>query len=76
MSRTMLFDGMVVFLVLDDTENSVPSFLVQLKHKERPADAGRVEVRVVQGTNPKRLSLYAEDLRRRTHVGAIYLHYR
>jgi hypothetical protein len=33
---------MFVFLVLVDTENSVPSFLAQLKHKEHPADAGRV----------------------------------
>ncbi len=41
MSRTMGADGIFVFLVLVDTENSVPSFLAQLKHKERPADAGR-----------------------------------
>jgi hypothetical protein len=33
---------MFVFLVLDDTENTMPSFLTQLKHKERPACAGRM----------------------------------
>jgi hypothetical protein len=39
---------MFVFLVLEDTENTMPSFLAQLKNKERPAGAGRGKVRVVQ----------------------------
>jgi len=41
----MFGDGMFVFLCLEANENSVPSFLAQLKEqrqtRERPASAGR-----------------------------------